>query len=261
MPAIHLIGRTDESSCYPVCSNAAAAAVASLLWVRTATAVRLIVIKESCANRASIRRQEIEARVLAGLKDRLLAPELVREFIRAFQEEVNRAAAELEQQIKSHALELQSLERKIAGIVAAIEEGKYSRALGDRLAELEWQRDLIQARKVENPGGTLRLHPRLADVYADKVRQLEEALNEPSIREEAAEVLRSLIDRVELRPRDAGQGLYALLYGDLVEILGFCGKDRERKLPEGEPSGNQLSVVAGTGFVQARTEWVLRRSV
>jgi len=32
-------------------------------------------------------------------------------------------------------------------------------------------------------------------------RQLEEALNEPSIREEAAEVLRSLIDRGELRPQ------------------------------------------------------------
>ena len=83
----------------------------------------------------------------------------------------------------------QSLERKIASIVAAIEEGKYSRALGDRLADLERQRDLISTRKVENPQGTIRLHPRLADVYAEKVQQLEEALNEPSIREEAAEVL------------------------------------------------------------------------
>jgi site-specific DNA recombinase len=204
--------------------------------------------KGTCANSASIRRQEIEARVLAGLKDRLMAPELVREFIRAFHEEVNRAGAELEKQIKSDALELQSLERKIASIVAAIEGGKYSRALGDRLAELERHRDLIEARHVENPAGTIRLHPRLADVYAEKVRQLENALNEPSIREEAAEVLRSLIDRVELRPRDAGQGLDALLYGDLVEILGFCGKDDKRKLPEGGPSGSQLSVVAGRGF-------------
>ena len=162
--------------------------------------------KGTCANSASIRRQEIEARVLAGLKGRLMAPELVREFIRAFHEEANRAAAEFEQRIKSDALEAQSLERKIASIVVAIEEGKYSRALGDRLAELERQRDLVQARKVENPAGTIRLHPRLAEVYAEKVQQLEQALNEPSIRGEAAEILRSLIDRVELRPRDSGQG-------------------------------------------------------
>lgn len=108
--------------------------------------------KGTCANSATIRRQEIEARVLAGLKDRLMAPELVREFIRAFHEEVNRAAAELEQRIKSDALELQSLERKIASIVAAIEEGKYSRALSDRLAELERQRDLIRERS-KSPRG------------------------------------------------------------------------------------------------------------
>ena len=94
---------------------------------------------------------------------------------------VGRVAVEFEQRIKSDALELQSLERKIASIVAAIEEGKYSRALGDRLADLERQRDLISARKVENPQGTIRLHPRLADVYAEKIPQLEEALNEPSI--------------------------------------------------------------------------------
>ena len=54
--------------------------------------------------------------------------------------------------------------------------------------------------------------------------------------------------QVGLRPRDKGQGLEALLYGDLVEILGFCDKDEKRKLPERMPSGSQLSVVAGRGF-------------
>jgi hypothetical protein len=202
--------------------------------------------KGTCTNSATVSRQEIEARVLAGLKDRLMAPELVHEFIRAFHEEVNRAAVELEQRIKSDAQELQSVVRKIASIVAAIEEGKYSRALGDRLAELERQRDLILARKVESPAATIRVHPRLADVYAEKVQQLEEALNEPPIREEATELLRSLIDRVELRPRGSGQGLDALLFGDLAEILGFCGKDENRQVPKGSSSGSQLSVVAGT---------------
>ena len=87
-------------------------------------------------------------------------------------------AAEFEQRIKSDALELQSLERKIASIVAAIEEGKYSRALGDRLVPRAATGSHIRS-KVENQ--TIRLHPRLADVYAEKVQQLEEALNEPSI--------------------------------------------------------------------------------
>src|SRR5262249_51494311 len=41
---------------------------------------------------------------LAGLKERLMAPELVRELIRAFREEINRAAAEREQQVRADRL-------------------------------------------------------------------------------------------------------------------------------------------------------------
>ena len=41
---------------------------------------------------------------LARLKERLMAPELVREFIRAFQKKINRAAAEREQQVRADRL-------------------------------------------------------------------------------------------------------------------------------------------------------------
>ena len=165
--------------------------------------------KGTCNNYATVNRQEIEARVLDGLKGRLMAPELVREFIRAFQEEANRAAAEREQQFRADGLHLAAIERKIAGIVAAVEEGNYSRALGDRLAELERQQELLRARLREGPPSIVRLHPRLAEIYAEKVQQLETSLNDSAIREEAAEVLRSLIDRIELHPRGDGKGVDA----------------------------------------------------
>jgi hypothetical protein len=44
---------------------------------------------------------------------------------------------------------------------------------------------------------SVRLHPRLADVYAQKVLRLAEALNDDAIREEANELLRSLVARIE----------------------------------------------------------------
>ncbi len=50
--------------------------------------------KGTCGNHHRIRREELERRVLDGLKHRLLAPELVEQFARDFQEEVNRLAAE-----------------------------------------------------------------------------------------------------------------------------------------------------------------------
>ena len=194
--------------------------------------------KGTCDNGATVSRQEIEARVLEGLKQRLMAPELVREFIRAFQEEANRAAAELEQQFRADRLQVEVVERKIAAIVAAIEEGHSSRALSDRLAALERQQDSLRAQLSEMPPTSVRLHPRLADVYAEKVQQLEAALNDPAIRDEAADVLRSLIDRIELRPRDCRNGVDATLHGALAQILALCGgTDGKGNSPKPELQG------------------------
>ncbi len=43
-----------------------------------------------CTNRIAIKRTEIEERVLDGIKENLMAPELVEEFARSFVEEANR---------------------------------------------------------------------------------------------------------------------------------------------------------------------------
>ncbi len=216
--------------------------------------------KGTCDNSATVSRPKIESRVLEGLKERLMAPELVREFIRAFQEEANRAAAEREHQFRADRLQLESVERKIAGIVAAVEDGNYSRALGDRLAELERQQELLRGRRSEAPPSIVRLHPRLAEIYAEKVLQLEKALNDPGIRDEAGHVLRSLIDRIELHPRGNGKGVDAVLHGDLAQILSLCGDPgRKAKLPEAGTSGSQLSVVAGARNHLYRTRFHYER--
>ena len=74
--------------------------------------------------------------------------------------------------------------------MTAIEQGNYSRALGDRLSDLEDQQETLRAQQGEAPPSTVRLHRRLTDIYAEKVQKLEKALNDPDIRQEAAEVLR-----------------------------------------------------------------------
>jgi site-specific DNA recombinase len=93
------------------------------------------------------------------------------------------------------------------------------------------------------------LHPNLAEVYRQKVARLEEALNKPDVRAEAAEILRSLIDRIVLRPRSEGDGMAAELVGDLAAILAMCasGGSKDKRPGSGGP-GRQLSVVAGRGF-------------
>ena len=78
-------------------------------------------------------------------------------------------------------------------------------------------------------------HPGPAELCAAKVEQLEEALNDPAIREEANGLLRSLIDRVELAPAVEG-ATAATLYGDLAQILAVCeGLRAKKNAPRREP--------------------------
>ena len=81
---------------------------------------------------------------------------------------------------------------------------------------------------VPGPAPIVRLHPGVADVYAAKVARLEEALNDPTIRDEANELLRSLIERVELRPGEEGQPMQAVLVGDLARIFALCEAAAEK---------------------------------
>ncbi|MDP6526955.1 MAG: recombinase family protein, partial [Kiritimatiellia bacterium] len=61
---------------------------------------------DTCDNSRTVKRQEIEERILSGLKDKLMAPELIEEFIREFQVEANRLAAEQETMSSSLTKEL-----------------------------------------------------------------------------------------------------------------------------------------------------------
>ena len=63
----------------------------------------------------------------------------------------------------------------------------------DRLLALEERKADLE--RMAEPERMPRLHPKLAEVYRQKVEQLEESLNDPAIRPEAADTLRSLIDQ------------------------------------------------------------------
>ena len=217
----------------------------------------------TCDNRVSITRQRIEVRVLDALRERLLTPERVKEFIRVFAEEL--ADAERDAGSKRGTLErsLAETERGLQGLVRAIEGGgAWSNTVNARLTELEGRKAAIVADldALATPAPA-RLHPNAALVYAEAVAGLEASLNAPGIRAEASGVLRGLIERVTLTPDAASpDGLAAALHGDLAQILSLAMPATARShganildlrvkrqtgtfVPE-----SQLSVVAGIGF-------------
>ena len=104
-----------------------------------------------CTNKTGVKRARIEAAVLAGLKERLMAPELVEEFIRAFHEEVNRSrhGRELERQAK--AKELQALVAKLDGLYDAVAGGLRTPGLQEKLLELEARKARLEAELADAP--------------------------------------------------------------------------------------------------------------
>jgi len=91
-----------------------------------------------------------------------------------------------------------------------------------RLAELEAEKAGLvvqQARSEMVPN--IAVHPNLAAVYRRKVEELETLLEDAQHKDEAMELIRSLIEKIELTPREEG-GLAAVLHGDMARILVLC---------------------------------------
>ena len=209
--------------------------------------------KGTCDNRLAIARQEIEARVLDGLKERLLAPDLVAAFVQAYQEEAKRERDALKAERAQRERKAAELARKIAAILRAIEDGLYEPAMKARLAELKDERDRIRADSRAFDGGALDvlLHPELAEAYRYRIERLQRVLAGPE-QGEAREIVRSMIERVVLTPRADGQGLDATLFGDLGALLSVCAEISGDKKPSAPGAAEgQLSVVAGAGFEPA----------
>ena len=155
--------------------------------------------KGTCSIALTLKRQDIEALVLKGLKEKLIEPELVEVFIAEFNAEVSRRGAEQQSKHNLDKARLRDIEKKTEAIVAAIEQGILTETTRDRLLDLEGQKkELMKTLAKPAVAPYPSLHPNMVGLYKRKVAALEEALNDPAIRIEAGEILRSLIDRIEI---------------------------------------------------------------
>src|SRR5262245_55708389 len=74
----------------------------------------------NCSNRQSIRRATLEALIVDGLRQQLMAPELVEEFIRAFHKEINLQRREDDALRDAKRRELAGVSSKLDGLIEAI---------------------------------------------------------------------------------------------------------------------------------------------
>ena len=150
-----------------------------------------------------------------------MAPELVVEFVHAFHEELNRQRATDDMHREGTEQELSRVSRKLRGLDEAIADGLRSPGLQDELLGLERRQVELKAAIEAAPLPAPRFHPKLADVYRRKVTDLHSALSDPEARTEAAEILRTLVERVTVR--SDGEGHVVVLTGDIVKLLALPG--------------------------------------
>jgi hypothetical protein len=203
-----------------------------------------------CGNRRGIRRDVLEKLILDALRTRLMRPEHVATFIAEFTAEWNRLQAETSAHDAARRRELDTVQRKLAGVIDAIADGLRAPGLQQRLDELEARKAELERDLGAAPTAAPRLHPRLAEVYRQKVERLGAALEGPDATE-ALEVVRSLIERVVLHPAPGGQrGFEIELVGEITAMVNL-GRDEGDRTHSRQSATDQalfqssMKVVAG----------------
>ncbi|MEN5279420.1 recombinase family protein [Brucella sp. TWI432] len=212
--------------------------------------------KGACSNSRTIPREELEARVLSGLKDRMMAPEIVEEAMRAYAEETNRLNRERRSSGDAWKAELVKTEKQIRGIIEAIKAGMFHESMKAEMDTLEARKTELNTLLADAPEDTPDILPSASAIYAKKVSALTKALNRKEERQEAAETLRGLIEKISLTPGPERGEIYATLHGELGTILNWTerqaiGKAAKTTKPAADATGLSLSVVAGAGFEPA----------
>ena len=183
-----------------------------------------------CSNGQTIKLETVEQRVLGGIQQRLLAPELVEEALKAYEEERARLRKEALGNKKKLVRRRGAVQREIDACVRAVLDGLLSDAIKQRLPELEQElaqldRDLA-ALEDDNP--LVEFHPQAAAAWKKRMEDLSGALKGigPD-KSQAREIIRDMVDRIELHPRLARGQFDIQLFGSLPGILNIMGGENK----------------------------------
>ncbi|CAA7621083.1 recombinase family protein [Magnetospirillum sp. UT-4] len=196
---------------------------------------------EACSNGHTIRIADLEQRVLDGITAKLLAPEVLAEYLKTYHEERKRLQVESGRRQADLKKRLPALEKEIANLADAIAEHGYSKVLGDRLAKLERERDDVTAKlaTIEEEDNVVLLHPRAVDAYKKAVGELSRLMEgDDQARREAMAVLRPMIQSIDVLPGERRGETKIMMNGILARFLAFGTEpDRQKHYSVGAGEG------------------------
>jgi site-specific DNA recombinase len=213
--------------------------------------------KGTCKNRLNIRRDELEKRVLNGLKGHLMDPELFAIFCEEFTRRMNERRTEARAAIDAAKAEIPRIERDLERLVDRfLNEDEAADALHARMKQLEARKRELQVflAGAEEPPPVL--HPSMAIVYRQRVCALYDALQHEASRAPAADIIRSLVSEIILTPENGL--LHVELRGDLAGILTVAAAGKPKSPTSGEAGSGRteqvMTVTANRNLRDVRRE-------
>jgi hypothetical protein len=88
----------------------------------------------------------------------------------------------------------------------------------------------------------IAIHPNLPDLYRRKVARLQRLLDDEAMRPQAVEIIRSLIDRIEVHPGQERGHCEVVIVGALAQILAFA---QQKTTAASSGDGGTFLMVAG----------------
>jgi hypothetical protein len=199
--------------------------------------------KGTCDNRLTIRRDEVETRVLKALQEKLLNQDLFEEFCEEFTREMNRLRMEQRASLSAAEREIERIEARRQKLIEMVIDGVAPSVVKDELNANAARREQLEARLAAMGEPAPLLHPEMARIYRAKVTELAKALQEPDTKSEATEALRGLVDAIVLTPDQKGEALRIELRGNLAAMLGATVQTK--RSPASDDLSLQVSLVAG----------------
>jgi site-specific DNA recombinase len=203
--------------------------------------------KGTCNNLRSVKRITLEDYVLGGLRHHLMDPDLATVFAEEYSRHLNTLRKTKNASIERDRADLAKVIGEQEKLVDAICDGVPAARLKDRMIVLEDRQKDLEHKLGSAKEDTVLIHPNMGNIYRQKVESLATALNDEGTRAEAADILRSLIDRITVTPDlETGEPVISL-QGNLAGILRLSqtAKNAARISPN---DVSQVQLVAGVGF-------------
>jgi site-specific DNA recombinase len=202
----------------------------------------------TCDSPVGIKAAELEDRVLTGLKDILLGNEgLIDTFVAEFKAELTRLRKQRGAHERHVQKDLNKVNTAIKRCLTFITEDDGDPGLvRDELRTLESRkRDLERTLTTAHDDQVIEPHPNMADLYRKKVSELQTLLTDETARSQAMDLIRSMIDHIEIHVGLERGKPDVVLVGALAQILAFA---QQNKTAASNGGDGRVLMVAGVGF-------------